>query len=345
MPDSEIAQCEILLKRDGVEFLPLKVNVHSPPRVECNAEAEIKMTLTCDVWFDGEFDYANDRIVPYITIDKKRSKLGEYIIVESVKESDGLTEKYSLTCFDITHLAKKSRIEDRVYWPAGTRYIKAIEERLVASGIRRFSLQNSSLAFQTDREDWDPGTENIEIINQLLQEMSFNSLYMDLDGVVHAKGYKKPILNNVGKIYKNDEFSILKPGATIKIDAFDHPNVFHYSCENPELNEPINVVSENNSPVSMFSTVRQGRVSVFRKVDNVASKQALQDLADREKLQSMISADEIAYETGLNPTHAPYEIVLLEKKEYSGVIEETYWGMDLSGGGLMEHRGKQAIYL
>lgn len=340
-----IIAVEVWVKRSGVRIGQLDLSTDSPLRVTCTADAEIKMRMNCNAYWDQEFDYNTDTLIPVLITDGIRKEVGEYIITASRMVSDGLAREYQLTGFDLTYRAKKRKIEERVFFAKGTLYIDAINQLIVQSGITDYQAVPSSLVFATDREDWDPGTPYITIINQLLEEINYNTLYMDLDGIVQVTPYKPANIENVSITYYDDEAtSILIPGTEIEIDGFDHPNVFHYICDNPDSETSLHVISENSDPSNRFSIPRQGRVPTFIQMDNVPDETTLQAIADKARLESMISSDLVTFQTEQNPIHNPFEIVAIRSQDFNGILAETEWELELGVEGSMTHTGRRSQY-
>lgn len=339
-------ESRLWVKRNGVRYAQLNIDYAQNMSVSCNNDAEIKMRLNVDAWWDGAFNYNTDSLVPVLLMDDMEYQLGEYIITGSTLSSDGIVNYYSLLGYDKCYLAKKYRVESRPFFAAGTLYTSALSQLLTQSRITDFEVEPSSLVMQSDREDWEPGTPYIEIINQLLGEMNYNSVYMNLDGVVICSPYRNPAIENVDVEYINDpNTSILVPGASIEVDGFDHPNVFHYFCDNPDnADESWVAISENNDPGNKFSIAAQGRVARFVRMDSVASQETLQAIADRARLDSMISSDTITFKTGLNPTHNPFSIISIRKNEFSGILEEREWSLDVGINGGMSHVARRVSY-
>ena len=198
---------EAWVKRRGVEYAQLRVASASPPTVRMDLSAEVKMSCTCSVEFPdgGAFDYVNDVLVLYVVLNGAKAKFGEYLITASQEVNDGYSTEIQLSAFDITHRAYKSKTENRVFFTAGSLYTNAVEQMLVLSGLTNFVITPSALTFATDREDWDPGTTRLAIINQLLQEMNYNTLCMNLDGVVIASPYQNPYFMTPTIIYTNNQ--------------------------------------------------------------------------------------------------------------------------------------------
>lgn len=333
----------LYLKRDGVRYAQMKLDANKPMSLAMTSDAEIKMVLRAIAGYDGKIDYYRDTLVPVLVFDSIEYPCGEYFITTSIFNSDGINSWFDITGFDLCYKAKRVKIEERVYFPSGTLYTMAIEQMLTLSGISSYIVNPSELTMATDREDWDLGTDRLTIINQLLKEINYNTLYMGMDGVIRATKHNNPVGENVTIHYGGNGARILVPGSRIEIDAFDHYNIFNYTCENPDLPMYLTATAENNHAQNPFSTINQGRVPVWRKVDNVADQETLQAMADRECQESMVAYDSIEFETGVNPQHSVFDIVSINKKEYVGIVSEISWNMDFSVGGIMSHRGKKAV--
>lgn len=338
---------QLFLKRNGAEYAEMRLRPDHPMSLTMTEQAAVKIRLQAQAEYDGKINYYQDTLVPYLVHNGKRHRLGEYIIVASRKSAgNGTGAVYSLTAFDLNQRIKAYRIEERLYYAPKTSYSTIIENLLVRAGITDFSIESNSFTLSHAREDWPRGIDALTVINGLLREINYHSLYMDLNGVVRARAFRAPTSENLTIQYNSSEVNhILLPGADIEVDAFEHPNVFYYTCENPDIARPLNVVVENKSAANPYSTINQGRVPVFRIVNAVANIQVLTELANREMMETMMTADTIQFSTGLNLNHSVFDLVSLHKREYFGVVRETGWRMSLKPGGVMKHTGKQVAYL
>lgn len=320
----------------GAEELPVLLS--TPPQLECDTEADIKISLDIEVEHKGKLNYSYDTIGLLVRFDGREHRAGRYVIVAGTKDED----RYNLTCFDLCQMARRTKLETRKYFAKGTLYTYVISVFLQEAGILNYVVEENGFTLQTAREDWEPGQDYLTIINGLLDEMGYQSLYMDLDGIVRSGPKKTASVQNVTKTYSaHDVKNILLPGAQVEIDAFDRPNVFYYSCENPDLPEPLYALAVNDNPKDPFSTLNAPRNPVFRSVDNIASLDALQEKANKEMSESQISRDIVRFETAL-ALHNPFEVLAVTKKEFDGIVQETAWTMPLEAGGVMQHTGKQA---
>lgn len=331
----------LYLWRDGALHTRLRLPQGSPMVIDSESAAQVKMKLVCRFYHDGEIDLYRDRLAPALFMDGVEHPLGLYVFARCQRVADGGSVLWRATGLDLCQLARRHVPESLVYWAAGARYQLAVEQLLGAAGLTEYRVAASDLAFATAREDWPRGENALAICNALLAEMSYHSLFADLDGVVRAVPYRAPGEAAATVRYTAEDVGhILLPGHSQVLDGIDHPNVFYYTCENPELPAPLTVKRENTTAASPYSVQNQGRVPVFRKVDNVANEAALAAMAERELLESLSAARQITFYTGLCPRHTAFDVVQLEKADFFGTVHERYWKMTVEPGGLMEHRGR-----
>lgn len=344
MPRIEARFCVL---RDGVPVAELFGNADQPATVSFSGDADIKMT------FSGVFDgipgsvnFLTDRLRPYLLIDGEQYPLGVYVITTPTQSKNGDLVQCELTGYDLTYLAQLSRLEERAHYGQGAKYTDVVRSLLVESGIQDVEIEANDAVLQTDREDWQPGTDRLTIANALLAEINYRSAYMDLDGVVRAGPWRAPTMGNVQHVYRAGEDSIVLPEATIGRDTFDLANVFIREVDNPDLGTTLRAVAENTDPSSPISVQNRGlRVVDYEKIDNVASQQELQNMVDNLRLQSYYSTETISFETGPNPTHGAWDVVRLEHGAHAGIYEETAWSLTLAYDGTMTHEGRRATWL
>lgn len=336
----------LFLARDGALHTELSLPQNAPMVLDCESSAEIKMKLLCQFYHDGPIDFYRDRLAPFLCMDGQQHPLGQYVFARCGRAGGGGAALYSATGLDLCQLARRHRPETAVYWPAGTRYTLAVQQLLAASGLPQYRVAESELALATDREDWPRGTSALAIANTLLREMGCHSLFCGFDGVVRAVPCRLPGESEATVRYTAEDVGkLVLPGLHLSFADIDHPNVFYYTCENPELAAPLSVKVENTASASPFSVQNQGRVPVFRLVNNVANAAALLAMAQRELQNSLCAAQDITFHTGLCPRHAAFDVVQLEKEDFFGTVHERYWKMTLAPGGTMQHRGRVvAVY-
>lgn len=332
--------------RDGVEITQLQAVRGSGASIAVTADAEIKWTLTGKFAPNTTLNYLIDRIRPYLTIDGITRPLGVFVPTDASVEDNGTHKLQPLTAYDITYLAKSSKIEERLHLAAGTLYTDAIRMLMVESGISDIMIEQSDSVLQTDREDWDPGTDRLTIANALAAECNYRSLWMDAQGVVRGTLIRSLSTDAITVTYRDDRYSLLYPEETRTIDLFDHSNVFIVVVDNPDMEGALRAVSINDRPDSPFSTISVGRrIAQYTKLDNIASAQELQVYADNLMFASLQSTETRQWYTGPSAEHSVFDVVALYKGDVSALYAETGWQLDLEAPYRMTHTGRRVLYL
>ena len=342
------------LLRGGAYCALLKAEARTP-RVRVNSADRLKMLLTAsfapvarDV--DGrpvEIDWLNDEVRPVMILDGVEHPLGVYVFAKPQEQTSGPTKSVSVSAYDRGKKVADANSESLVYWPRGTLYLDAAEQLLTAAGINTVFRTPSAAAFATPREDWKAGTPDLDIVNQLLDEISYNPLWFDLNG---SAVLEPAIVPNAAAVKHTLDTS--DPGTRVIAgnfsrtrDFFSAPNVFIVICENPELGAPLSAESVNDNPQSPLSVPRRGRriVKVTR-VDNLPSQAAAQAYADRQRDESMISGETIELETGLLPGWGVGDVVSLTHEGEVSICVSKSYSMELCAGGRMTHVLEKVVY-
>lgn len=334
--------------RNGVAAHNWYPTRESGTNVRMTADAAIKMCFTGEFPYSKNIDYLTDLIKPYLIINGKEYPVGEYVIGTVVeRKKNGNITKVEIEAYDKALILEQNALEQRLFLPAGARYLDIIQAILIDNGIRVILADASAAELQTDREDWDIGTSYLTVINTLLSEINYDTLWFDLDGAARLHRHAQPNANQIQHTYSDGEFSIITDETESTLDIYDAPNVFVAVLSNPEFPEPLYATAENDNPSSILSTVRRGRriVAPVYRVDNIASQKELQDFIDNRCFESMISTETIRFVTATNPVHTVMDIVALNTKQDTGLFQETEWSLDLIAGGLMEHKARRLVYL
>lgn len=315
------------------------------PSVKCDSDAEVKMSLS------GEFvlniqdpNWLKARIKPYLIIGGKESSLGEYLI----SQADDCTDKKGLKFWqikgmDLGRIPQRSRTEKRVLFQAGQRYTDIVQSILLELGISRIIAIQSDATLKNDRADWEIGTSWIKIINSLLAEINYQSLWFDTEGNARIQPHRQVDGTVIDHRYESGELSQIKPQVDISSDIYKAYNVFTAMVSSPEYEEPMIAVSVNDIPTSRISTVNIGRVQApIEKLDDIANQEELQKYVDNLRFQSMCSTEAISFRTALNQ-HQVRDIVSIHHPQASGIYQETQWKMTLSFDGEMTHTAQRVV--
>lgn len=334
-----------VISRKGVDFSTLQAIDGGNPSIRMVSTAEVKMVLDGTFLLNPRLNVMQDHIKPFLTIDGISYQVGEFVITDEVTNTvEGRRRETEITAYDLTYLAKLSKIEDRILIPKGTLYTDAIRDQIVTSGITNFIVEPKADTLLSDRSDWEPGTSRLTIINDLLSEINYNSLWMDLAGTVRGTPYRAASSKNINIEYRNNQYSLLYPEDSSTVDIFDRPNVFIAVVENPDLPGNMRAVSVNDDPSIDFSTVNRGRIAEYEKLDNIASQAELQAYVDNKKLKSLMATQEIEFSTAANPIHSAFDVIGLYKDDITGIYEETEWSMQFQPGEPMTHKARRTVY-
>ncbi len=315
------------------------------PSVKCDSDAEVKLSLS------GEFvlniqnpNWLKARIKPYLIIGGKESSLGEYLI----SQADDCTDKkgvkfWQIKGMDLGRIPQRSRTEKRVLFQAGQRYTDIVQSILLELGISRIIAIQSDATLKNDRTDWEIGTSWIKIINSLLAEINYQSLWFDTEGNARIQPHRQVDGTVIDHRYESGELSQIKPQVDISSDIYKAYNVFTAMVSSPEYEEPMIAVSVNDIPTSRISTVNIGRVQApIEKLDDIANQEELQKYVDNLRFQSMCSTETISFRTALNQ-HQVRDIVSIHHPQASGIYQETQWKMTLSFDGEMTHTAQRVV--
>lgn len=315
------------------------------PSVKCDSDAEVKLSLS------GEFvlniqdpNWLKARIKPYLIIGGKESSLGEYLIsqADDCMDKKGL-KFWQIKGMDLGRIPQRSRTEKRVLFQAGQRYTDIVQSILLELGISRIIAIQSDATLKNDRADWEIGTSWIKIINSLLAEINYQSLWFDTEGNARIQPHRKVDGTVIDHRYESGELSQIKPQVDISSDIYKAYNVFTAMVSSPEYEEPMIAVSVNDIPTSRISTVNIGRVQApIEKLDDIANQEELQKYVDNLRFQSMCSTETISFRTALNQ-HQVRDIVSIHHPQASGIYQETQWKMTLSFDGEMTHTAQRVV--
>lgn len=317
------------------------------PSIRMTASGEIKMALSGTFALNPAVDFLTDTLRPKMILDGKTYPLGEfYATTVPTVYADG-TARLQLEAYDGCLILQQATLENLTTYARGRRYTDVIQEILSGAGVERVIVEESSETLQSDRADWEIGTSLLKVINDLLAEINYNSIYFDLEGNAKIRKRSQPALVDVTVTYESGETSLISSDCTTAQDTYTAYNVFVVLVSSPDFSVPMRAVSVNDDPGSPLSTVRRGRriVAPVVKLDNIASQTALQEYADNLRLRSMSVGETVSFVTANNPIHSVGEILSLRHPKLAGIFEETEWSMDLSYDGQMEHKATRTTLL
>lgn len=313
------------------------------PTLRMTADAEIKKSLRARLILPDGTDILNDTVSVRATIDGVENKLGEYYIGTATETTDEYGVKTTeIEGYDGAFRPSRYRTEGIYHITAGAKYTDVVQALLIESGIEKIMVTTSTATIQTDREDWEIGTAYLTIINALLSEINYDSLWFDNEGYARINPKKTLNAETLEHIYQSGEYSILKVSNTKETDVFDKYNVFIAYVDNADNESLMIAKAENNDASSILSIQRRGRIQAPpKRLDNIASQEELQAYVDNWRTESMMSTETLTIETELDKAHNVLDTVQCEDQIYL----ETGWEIDLEAGTTMMHTLQREVFL
>lgn len=333
--------------RDGADFGELYALDGSAPTLRMSENGEIKMSLSGDFAMPDEIDWLRDEIRPELWIDGVRHSLGIYLPATVQDKFNDERRGVSVEAYDRCWIVRDTYLEEPLYLPAGTQYLTAIENLLVASGISTAAITPTAITLPEAREGWDVGTSCLAIINQLLSEINYKTLWFNADGLAVLEPVREPSVQNLSHTLDGSNVqSLLLPNMNRQTDVYSAPNVFICVCSNPDKDGAMVATAENVNPQSPLSIVRRGRrICTLVQVENVASQAELEAYATRLCNESLFGGEQITVQTALLPGFGVGDITALNYRDTTGLCLERSWSMVLSPtGGTMTHQLEKVVY-
>lgn len=319
--------------------------------VAMSAFSTIKRTAKFKIRESGEINYLTDRIQPFYELKMPDGKwlsysLGIFLLSSPTRKEDGPGIIREIDAFDGLIILKNDKFDSRYFIAVGTNYKTAITAILNGAGITKWNIQDTDKVLGRDLE-WEPGTEKIEVINDLLSQIIYYPLSVDVWGYYRSEAYKSPSTRTAEYEYKTDELSVLFNGSEEELDLFEVPNKWVVTVSNPEQPPLVSVIT-NDNPESLLSTVSRGITIVdYRTLEDIADQQALNQYAQKIATEASEIYGKIVFETAIMPHHDYHDILYLEQNSL-GIADkysETSWEMSLEAGGKMKHECRKVVKL
>lgn len=340
--------------RNGAEYGFLHAASGNAPIIRMQDDAEIKTALSgvfAPTATDARgrtisVDWQRDELEPVMLLDGTEHKLGVYMPATVTPSKVNGMETVQIESYDRGWRVRDDYTASMPYFAAGTNYITAVETLLTACGITRVYATPTEAVLAEDREDWPIGTSSLVIVNQLLDEINYKSLWFDAEGAAILEPAAVPLAENIQHTLDADKVeSLVLPRISRETDIFSAPNVFLCICSNVYKGAPMVATAENTNPQSPLSIPRRGRRIVrVVQVDNIASQAELQTYADRLRNESMTTGETVRISTALLPGYGVGDVVALHYGDLNAICIERAWTMELRVGGTMNHTLERVVY-
>lgn len=320
-------------------------------RISFNSSAEIMGTASFSISEKevAGLDLVDYRISPCFKIESPTGwlsyQLGIYIMSSPIRTDDYCIE-LDIDCYDKSIILKEDKLADRLYIPAGSNYVREVQKVIASAGIKKISIEGSSLTLKNDLE-FEIGTDKLSVVNDLLYAINYNPIHFDRTGTAVSERYIEPSVRKTEEEYLTDRYSIIKSGAQQTRDLYNIPNVIIRYTNTPDADD---LRSEyiNDSADSILSTVRRGRRVVdIESVDDIADQNTLDAYTKRVAIEKSQINDTVTLPTALMPHHS-YKNCIFVRHDNLGIgakFIENSWSMDLEVGGTMQHQIKRVTLI
>lgn len=296
-------------------------------------------------------DWLNDRIQPFCCFKMPDGNWVEWSLGIFLLSSPTRRESYGqvyrdIEAYDGLQILLDDKFDTRYIITAGTNYIDAIKAILNSAGIYKINITSTVSTTRIDKE-YEIGTSKLEVINELLKEINYTSLWVDENGYYTAKPYGLPYQQTPEYTYKDDDISIMYPEVEEELDLFNVPNKWVVVASNPN-SVPLTSVYTNTNPNSITSTVNRGRTIVdFRQIDDIASQSDLDNYTQRIAYNASQVYGHITFKTAIMPFHSFSDILQIKYSPLNILdkYQETSWTIPLETGAQMEHVARRVVQI
>lgn len=304
---------------------------------------QLKGSATFTTKSRKDIDYLNDRIKIFCIIDGIRHPLGEYLISSGKRSVQSGVVYRECTCYSKLLILQDDRTKNTYSVNIGTNVIVEVKRLL---GTLPFILEDSPLTLQSSKE-WEIGTSKLQIINDLLDIINWNSLRVDANGVFTTEPYTLPINRQIDFVLKDDEHSIIYPEQEEELHAFSVPNVVILRTNNSDITPPLSSVYENHNADSPTSIESRGREIVyFEDVQDVPNQAILNDLARKRLYEKTDVYSHIELTTAIQPEAFGYlKCIYLQTNRFDGKYIQTSCEIDCRAGGQMKRTLRKVVRL
>lgn len=316
--------------------------------------ADIKRTAKLHIRDTGRINYLSDRIQPWARLhlppygnnDWVEWPQGVFLLSTPVRSAAQWAVTRQVEGYDLLQVYLDDKVSSR-YTVAGGDQPPAVKYTDAVSALLGSVAKNitASAATLPVTREWDPGTSKLEIINNLLSGVNYESLWFDERGTAMVQPYVAPSLRPAEWTYADDENGLIIPQVDQELDLFNTPNQWTIVVSAPD--RPVLTSTYTNSdPASPTSTVRRGRTIVdFRTEQDAADQETLDAKVARLAFEASQVYELLVFEAGAVPHHSGNDVcwVSYSPLAISAKFTSRSWEWELKAGQPMKHAMRRVV--
>lgn len=265
----------------------------------------------------ADVSLAAARLRPVLVIEGlPEIPLGVYLFSAAPEAWSGSGREYSLELLDRNTVLDQDRVEVSYTVAAGTVILQAVAT-VIASAGESITVDATQTATLSSALIWEAGTTKLQIVNDLLAALNYNSLWVDGVGNYRATPYVVPAsrsisyeLLNLDRELVDGEASIYTDEWSRDRDLFDVPNKIITVQSGTGDAAPLTGLATNTDPASPFSYANRGNRWISHVIDGVETPAGttpqIQAYLDAKARASLIASS--AVQAAVEVKHLPIPV-------------------------------------
>ena len=247
------------------------------------------------------------------------------------RDINGRLETSQVICYSVLQPAKDIPLKRGWYAPAGANGANLAAQLLAVTPAPKVVEEGSPLLSSTYIAE--SGETHLTMAQKIISAIGWR-LRIEGDGTIHIC----PQAAGVSAAFDSLEYDAIEPKVKVTYDWFSAPNMFR------AIMNGVSAVAEDDSPDSIFSTIRRGR-EIWKEESNcqLNDTESLVEYAQRRLKEEQDVAYIAAYDRRYHPAVTVSDLVRLNYPEQDlvGVFMVKKQNIDLKRGGRTSETGER----
>lgn len=317
--------------------------------IDHNYLAQIERTAKFQIADGTSINFLKDRIKPWCRLRMSDGGIVEWPLGVFLLSTPGrrlISGAYvtrEVEAYDQLLILRDDRVSTRYTVAAGVVYTTAISTLLAGYTFAK-SIVTTALTTPVAME-WEPGTTYLQILNDLLSAVNYDTAFFDENGTLVVQPYLSPASRASEITYGTDEHSVIRGDIDHTLDLFDVPNKWTLVVSDPDR-PALSSSYTNTATTSPTSTVSRGRTIVdFRTEQDAADQTTLDAKVARLAFEASQVYEYVEFETGIMPVHSHADVYSLDIDglAVAAKFSEHTWGFPFKAGAAMKHKVRRVV--